>query len=72
MRALRDIPNQRGYRFIGITLDQERVPCVVDLNAVGCYSVYRESDREPFWFQLQGWEPMEAPSGVSRQENGNG
>jgi hypothetical protein len=56
-RALKDIPNQRGYRFVGITLDQERVPCIVDLNACDCYSVYRESDREPFWFKLWGWEP---------------
>lgn len=59
MKPLLEIPNQQGYRFVGITLEQERVPCVVDLNASGCHCVYRESDRRLFWFKLYGWEPLE-------------
>lgn len=68
MRALRDIPNQAGYRFIGITLDAERVPCVVALNGAGCHSVYRESDNEPLWFKLVGWEPHETEPPLQRTE----
>lgn len=57
MRALRDIPNQDGYRLIGITLDGAKLPCVVCVDSNGHHSVYRESDREHFWFKLYGWEP---------------
>lgn len=62
MRVLRDLPNQDGYRFVGVTLDQERVPCIVGVDPVGCHSVYRESDREPFFFKLHGWEPHPQPA----------
>lgn len=68
MRALKDIPNQSGYRLVGITLDQERVPCIVGINPLGCHSVYRERDLEPFWFQLVGWEPTEPPIHSTEQE----
>lgn len=60
MKPLRDIPNQRGFRFVGIGLDGSKINCIVDKDAIGCFCVYRESDREPCFFQLIGWEPLSA------------
>lgn len=56
LRALRDLPNQEGFRFVGVDLHMVEHDCIVDKNPVGCHSVYREADREPFFFRLYGWK----------------
>ena len=54
---LDDLPNQEGFRFTGIDKEGNLHPCVVRKNPVGCHSVYRLDNGEPFFFQLCGWVP---------------
>lgn len=59
MKALRDLPNLPGYRFIGIDLDGQEHPCIVVKDAIGCCTVRRIADMEPFFFRLHGWRSDE-------------
>jgi hypothetical protein len=58
-RVLRDLPNQTGYKFIGIDLEGKEWECRVIKDAVGCHTVERCCDYEPFFFKLYGWRPIE-------------
>lgn len=57
MRALRDLPNIEGYRFTGIDRDGREHACIVVKDAVGCHTVKRIADMEPFFFRLHSWCP---------------
>lgn len=59
MRALRDLPNQEGYRFIGVDLDGAEHECVVAKDNIGCHTVKRISDGAPFFFKLYGWRAFD-------------
>lgn len=58
VRVLRDLPNQPGYKFVGIDLDGKEWECRVIKDAVGCHTVERCCDYEPFFFKLYGWRPL--------------
>lgn len=60
VRPLRDLPNQEGYRFIGVDLDYAEHECIVVKDAVGCHTVHRVSDDEPFFFRLYAWRDKNA------------
>ena len=55
MKPLRDLPNREGFRFVGIDLDGNRHDCIVVKDAIGCHTVHRVSDNEPFFFKLYAW-----------------
>lgn len=59
MRALRDLPNLEGYRFVGIDIDGNEHACIVVKDAVGCHTVKRIADLEPFFMRLYAWRPAE-------------
>lgn len=58
MKRLADLPNQEGFKFIG--MDKENIRHVVEVkkDAIGCHSVYRTHDGEPFFVRLFGWENL--------------
>ena len=56
MRFMKDLPNQEGFKFIGITYDDEKINCIVMKNPAGCHSVY-DDHGTPVFSKLQGWEP---------------
>ena len=58
-RVLRDLPNQEGFKFIGVFLDGSEHECRVFKNAVGIHSVERSADHEPCFFKLYGWRPLD-------------
>ena len=57
MKELRDIPNQHGFQFIGITHDNEEIYCVVKYN----YGLHRAYDmfNVPVFKSLKGWRDHE-------------
>lgn len=55
LHIMADLPNQEGFRFIGIDRDGQQRPCVVRKNAVGCLGVYDERDNEPCLMRLEAW-----------------
>jgi len=55
MRFLIDLPNQEGFKFIGVTHDGEELNCVVMKNPSGCHSVYDDRGT-PVFLELQGWK----------------
>ena len=55
MNRLASLPNQEGFRFIGIDLEENKIPCIVGTNSIGMYEVFKEENREPYWCRLQGW-----------------
>lgn len=59
MKQLKDLPNTNGFKFTGIDLDGERIPCVVKLDPVGNHGVYDQRDGSPCFFRLYGWQPTE-------------
>lgn len=59
MKQLKDLPNTNGFKFTGIDLDGERIPCVVKLDPVGNHGVYDQRDGSPCFFRLYGWQPSE-------------
>ena len=56
MNHLRDLPNTKNFRFVGIDSAGDQHDCIVGIDPIGCYSVYRISDRAPFFMSLVGWE----------------
>lgn len=56
MNHLQDLPNQEGFVFIGIDKNNNKHECEVKKNPIGCHSVYKTENGEPFFFQLSGWE----------------
>lgn len=56
MRLLRDLPNLTGYRFVGVDHDGNEHACIVVKDAIGCHTVKRIADMEPFFFRLNGWK----------------
>lgn len=63
MKHLADLPNQEGFKFIGVDKENMRHECEVKKNAIGCHSVYRTQDGEPFFMRLAGWENI-APNKI--------
>ncbi len=55
MNHLRDLPNASGFKFIGITKNDERINCEVKKNEAGNHGVF-DDNNIPVWFQLIGWE----------------
>ena len=55
MRQLRDLPNTAGFEFIGIDRSGNEHDCIVRIDPVGCYSVYRKQDGAPFFMSLLMW-----------------
>ena len=56
--ALCDLPNQEGFKFIGVDGDWNAHECIVYKDAVGCHSVKRIDTGEPFFFKLLGWRKL--------------
>ena len=52
MKHLQDLPNIEGFRFVGITHDNERKECFVAKDLMGCHTIKGEAT----WFDLDGWE----------------
>jgi len=52
MKHLQDLPNIEGFRFVGITHDNERKECFVAKDLMGCHIIKGEAT----WFDLDGWE----------------
>jgi len=52
MKHLQDLPNIEGFRFVGITHDNERKECFVAKDLMGCHTIKGEA----MWFDLDGWE----------------
>jgi hypothetical protein len=63
MKPLKDLPNTAGFKFTGIDLEGERIPCVVRLDPAGNHGVYDQRDGSPCFFRLYGWQPMETERG---------
>lgn len=55
IKNLSTLPNQTGFRFVGVTKAGNKIQCEVRLNPVGIHDVYSVADRSPCWFQLIGW-----------------
>ncbi len=53
-RELRDIPNQDGYEFVGVTHDGDEIKCIVKKNPIGCHGAY-DLDGNPVFIQLKYW-----------------
>lgn len=53
-----DLPNQEGFKFIGVDHDLNTHECIVYKDAIGCHSVKRINDGEPFYLQLRGWRKL--------------
>lgn len=53
-RELRDIPNNEGFRFIGIDHADNEIECVVKKNPDGCHSVY-DNNENPVFMKLKFW-----------------
>ena len=59
MKELRDIPNQHGFQFVGITYDDEEIDCIVKcLNVAPIYCAY-DMFNQPVFFKLKGWRDHE-------------
>lgn len=56
--AVMDIPNQEGFKFIGVDEDRDEFPCTVKKDSIGCHSVYRDLDGEPCFNRLIGWKEI--------------
>jgi len=56
MKHLKDIPNQQGYAFIGITKDDQRIDCIVIKDVVGCHVIVNEYTKERIFHNLKGWQ----------------
>ena len=62
MNHLMDLPNQVGFKFSGVTKDNQKIECEVRLDPVGCHSVYTP-EGEPVYFRLAGWESLPVQTG---------
>lgn len=56
-RELRDIPNQDGYKFIGITHEGDEIKCIVKKNPIGCHGAYDMNDN-PVFMLLESWRKL--------------
>lgn len=54
MRHMRDLPNQEGFQFVGVTHDGDLMECVVTKPDNICHSVENEYG-EPCFMKLAGW-----------------
>jgi hypothetical protein len=59
MRHLSDLPNFEGYRFVGIGHDGKEHACIVTKDKIGCHTIKRIADLEPYYFKLTGWRPAD-------------
>jgi hypothetical protein len=50
-----DLPNVAGFKFIGFDADGNEHECEVRIDPIGCYSVYRIQDDEPFFMAIVAW-----------------
>lgn len=61
MLDLADLPNENGFRFVGVTKSGDRLPCMVlfDHHA-GIFRAYDNGTGEPIFNSLKGWERDES------------
>jgi hypothetical protein len=52
MNNLCDLPNQEGFKFVGINHDYKRGNCFVTKDRAGMHTVKGDFN----WFELMGWE----------------
>ena len=64
--ALCDLPNQEGFKFIGVDGDWNEHECIVYKDAIGCHSIKRIDTGEPFFMRLLGWRKLTPNVEVSR------
>ncbi len=50
------LPNQDGFKFVGIGKDNNLYQCVVKQNANGCHSIHLAQDGTSFYSHLKGWK----------------
>jgi hypothetical protein len=58
LNELSDLPNQEGFKFIGIDDDYNEHLCIVVKDSIGCHTVNRISDNEPFFTKLMSWKSL--------------
>lgn len=54
-RELGDLPNQEGFRFVGVMADGTEVACVVSRDEAGLHRACREGTGEWMFPRLNGW-----------------
>lgn len=57
-RELGDLPNQEGFRFIGVLADGTEVSCVVKRDEVGMHRAHHGETGEWMYPRLNGWRPV--------------
>ena len=65
----RDIPNQNGFEFVGVDAYGNEHDCVVGIDPIGCYSVYRVDNREPFFMSIVAWKNERSSTDHSKHNN---
>lgn len=55
MNKLKDLPNQQGFEFVGITHSNERINFFIHNSLESGFIAIRESDRSRVYEQLKGW-----------------
>ena len=65
MRELRELPNETGFRFIGIDYDGVEISCVVVIDSIGCHGVENFLTHEPCFMKLAGWMSAKDDTPVS-------
>ena len=59
MKELRDIPNQHGFQFIGITHQGNEIDCVVKRNNGSLIHMAYDMFNVPVFKSLKGWRDHE-------------
>lgn len=61
VRQMKDLPNQHGYEFYGITLGGKKVQCYVHQNSdTGLHEVRDMFRGRPCFKELKGWQEKPA------------
>lgn len=57
-REMGDLPNQEGFKFIGLLADGTEVPCIVTRDATGLHRACHRETVEWMYPRLNGWRPV--------------
>ncbi len=54
IKKLAHLPNERGFKFVGVTIGDELINCHVDIGVDKNYHAYNDRNW-PCFDQLKGW-----------------
>ena len=61
VRCLKDLPNEQGFEFVGVTFSGEEVDCFVHKNFAGKYVILSLYTRQEMFGKLKGWKVLPKP-----------